>query len=144
MKRVFVLLLGAMGWVALVIAAAPDPPAGGTAPSKAPTSTPAASAAPKAAAPRYVVVFCAPGYPGTTVQAQPTMDAFARALEKAAHWPAGHLGAVYYESEGGGFERLKKDEAAVAVTTLPFFFQNAQRAGLTPRLLAEQRGGTTE
>jgi len=144
MKRAFVFLLCAIGCVALVIAAAPDAPAGGAAPSKAPTATPAPSPAPKTATPRYVVVFCAPGYPGTTVQAQPTMDAFARALEKAAGWPAGHLGAVYYESEGGGLERLKKDDAAVAVTTLPFFFQNADKSSLTPRLLAEQRGATTE
>src|SRR6059036_784782 len=51
-------------------------------------------AATGAAAGARTLVVCAPGYPGTTEEAQPTMDAFARAAEAAAGWPAGSLHAV--------------------------------------------------
>jgi hypothetical protein len=119
--------------------------------SAAPGEPPAAPAAPapsaaagKLPAPSMVIVFCAPGYPGNTVQAQPAMDAFARAVEKAAGWPTGKLGAVYHESEGGGIEALRKPEAVLSVTTLPFYIQDGEKAGLKPRLMAERNGSPAQ
>ena len=46
-------------------------------------STPAAAGPPA----RPVLVTCAPGFPGTTAEAQPAMDALAAALARAAALP---------------------------------------------------------
>src|SRR5207245_3648963 len=66
----------------------------------------AAPAAPVAAAPSIrspaAIVVCAPGYPGTTGAAQPTMDAFASAAAAAAGWPAGSVRAAYFETAESG------------------------------------------
>src|SRR5437870_8109634 len=70
----------------------------------APGGARAVSAAP--AQGRKVIVVCAPGYPGNTVEAQPTMDLFAKYVEKAAGLAPGSLGAVYHETEKGGLDRL--------------------------------------
>jgi hypothetical protein len=94
--------------------------------------------------PEFTIVFCAPGYPGNTASAQPAMDAFSRAVETAAGWPAGKLGAVYHESEGGGVERLLKPDAVLAVTTLPFFLQDGDKIALKPRLAAQRNGSPSE
>jgi hypothetical protein len=101
------------------------------------------TAAPKAA-PAHTIVLCAPGYPGNTVQAQPAMDAFARAVEKTAGLPAGTIGAVYHETEGGGIEGLRKPDAAFALTTLPFFLQDGEKAGLAPKLAVVRNGRTSQ
>ena len=42
-------------------------------------------------------VAVAPGYPGTTGEAQASMDAFAAALGAQAGWPAGSIVAAYHE-----------------------------------------------
>jgi hypothetical protein len=55
-----------------------------------------------AEATRAKIVFCAPGAPGTTEEAQPAMDAFAAALAAKAGLPAGELGATYAASEDAG------------------------------------------
>jgi hypothetical protein len=100
----------------------------------------AAAADPK---PRLLVV-CAPGYPGTTAQAQTTMDGFARVVGAAAGWPEGRLGAVYHESLAGGVARLRESDAALALVTLPFFLQEGRRLGLAPRLQAVPETGASE
>lgn len=128
------LILGAALGAAAVARAA-DKPAG--------TPVAPAGAAPKAA-PAHTIVFCAPGYPGNTVQAQPAMDAFARAVEKTAGLPEGQIGAVYYETEGGGIEALRKPDAVLALTTLPFFLQDGEKTGLTARLTAVRNGSPTQ
>lgn len=104
---------------------------------------PAGSAAVGAPA-QKVIVLCAPGYPGNVLQAQPTMDAFARSAGHAAGWPEGKLGAVYHETEKGGLDRLAVDDAAMALVPLPFFLQHGAALGLKPRLEAEPDSGTTE
>lgn len=91
-----------------------------------------------------VIVLCAPGYPGNTLQAQPTMDAFAKSAAHAAGWPEGKFGAVYYETEKGGVNRLAADDAAMALVPLPFFLQHGATLGLKPRLETEQESGGTE
>ena len=37
------------------------------------------------------LVFCAPGYPGGTGDAQPYLDQFAQSVAAAAGWPKGSL-----------------------------------------------------
>jgi hypothetical protein len=91
---------------------------------------------------RVTLVVCAPGYPGSTEEAQPTMDGFANALAAAADWPAGELAATYFESEAGGLERMQRSDAALALVPLAFFLQHAPALKLAPRLQAVQVGGT--
>ncbi len=104
-----------------------------------------APASPAPADPKQrVLVACAPGYPGTTAQAQSTMDELARVLGAAAGWPEGWLGAVYHESLAGGVARLRESGAVLALVTLPFFLQEGRRLGLTPRLQAVPESGASE
>ena len=108
-----------------------------------PASDPAGRTAVGGAA-QKVIVLCAPGFPGNTLQAQPTMDAFAKSAAHAAGWPEGKLGAVYYETEKGGVNRLVADDAAIALVPLPVFLQHGATLGLKPRLETEQDSGGTE
>lgn len=104
----------------------------------------AAGASP-AAAPRHLLVVCAPGSPGTTAEAQPTMDAFAAAVAARAGLPAGALGAVYDEAEASGVARLRAQEAALAMVSLPFYLKHERELGLAARLATAPRGrGPTE
>lgn len=96
-----------------------------------------------AAAPRALVL-CAPGFPGSTAQAQPTMDAFARFAEGAAGWRPGALRAEYFETDAGGVERLRGGDAALALVTLPFYAKHRDDLGLTPRLQVASEKGATE
>jgi hypothetical protein len=80
----------------------------------------AATAAATAPTP-VTLVICAPGYPGTTKEAQPSMDALAAAVSKAAGWPAGRIAAEYHETEAGGVVRLKTKSPTLALVPLPFF-----------------------
>jgi hypothetical protein len=84
------------------------------------------------------LVVCAPGYPGNSAEAQPAMDAFARALGAAAHLP---LRAVYEETAEGGLERLAAADAALLLAPLPFFLDQERKLGLAARLMAVPRDG---
>ncbi len=124
---------GALAWLsacALIAAGVPAPAA-------APGGAAAGAAAP---APKTIVV-CAPGYPGTTAAAQPTMDAFARDAGAASGWPSGRLHAVYHETAEGGLQRLAEADAALALVSLPFFLQHEKALGLVPRLQVVQGSG---
>jgi len=102
-----------------------------------------ASAAAATTEPPVSLVACAPGYPGTTTEAQPSMDAFAAALATVAGWPAGQVVATYAPTEKEGLERIAR--AAVALVPLPFLVQHGAALKLTPRLVVEQKGlGPTE
>ena len=83
-----------------------------------------------------VLVVCAPGYPGTTADAQPSMDALAAAVARAAGWPAGSLAAEYHEKETAGRARLSLPDAALALVTEPFFVQYGTALKLKPLLQA--------
>jgi len=97
----------------------------------------------RAAATPIPFVACAPGYPGTTAEAQPSMDAFAAALAKAAGLAPGQVVATYAPSEKEGLARLA--EAAVALVPLPFYAKHAQALHLLPHLVVQQKGlGPTE
>ncbi len=86
-------------------------------------------------------VVCAPGYPGTTAEAQPAMDAFAAALAEKAGWKPGSIVGGYYESEKAGAARLLKPDVAIAMLSLPFYLQEEAARKLHPQLVAVQAGG---
>ena len=120
------------------------PPAASASPPAASAAAPAAPAPAPSAAPGRMLVACAPGYPGTTAQAQPTMDRFAAAAEKEAGWKQGNLGAIYHETLEGGVERLAAPDAVLALVTLPFYLETADRLGLKPRLQVVQESGAMQ
>jgi hypothetical protein len=102
----------------------------------------AAAAAPPA---RITLVAAAPGYPGTTAEAQPNMDALAAAIARGAGLPEGAVAAVYASTEEDGLARLRRPDAALALVPLPFARKHGKALGLRPRLLVAQQGvGTTE
>jgi len=114
----------------LVLAA----PAWGTAEPRAPGSNSGA----------LVLVVFAPGYPGNTLDAQGTMDGFARAATKAAGWPDGRLQAVYHETLEEGVERLAGTDAVLALVPLPLYLQYAAELDLRPVLDVEKDSGDKE
>lgn len=118
-------------------AAPPAAPAPAAPAPSAPTPAPSA-------APGRMLVACAPGYPGTTAQAQTTMDRFAAAAEKEAGWKRGSLGAIYHETLEGGVERLAAPDAVLALVTLPFYLEMADRLGLKARLQVVQESGALQ
>ena len=118
-------MLGAMRWTLLALAAL-----------GAAARSPAAAAA--APAP-VTLVAVAPGYPGSTAEAQPSMDAFAAALAQASGLPRGAVRAVYDETEERGLERLAEPGAALALVPLPLLVKHGQALKLTPRLQVEQK-----
>jgi hypothetical protein len=87
-----------------------------------------------------LLVAVAPGYPGSTAEAQPAMDALATALAAGASLPAGAVAAVYHETSTGGLEALARPEASVAMVTLPFFLQHGPALKLEARLTAVPKG----
>src|SRR5258705_9599360 len=94
-------------------------------------------AAPAAGATKTLVV-CAPGYPGNTAAAQPTMDAFARLAAGAAGWKSDTLRALYFETAEGGLKRLAEPDAVVALVSLPLYLQQEASLKLAARLQAVQ------
>lgn len=72
------------------------------------------------------------------------MDAFGRAAEAAAGWPAGSLHVVYDETLEGGRDRLKSADAVLAIVTLPFLLQEGAGLGLDPRLQVVEEEGDSE
>jgi hypothetical protein len=102
-----------------------------------------ASAVAAAAAPAPVtLVICAPGYPGTTKEAQPSMDKLAGAVSQAAGWPPARLAAVYHEAEESGIARLKSPGPAFAMVPLPFYLAHQSELKLTARAQAVEKDGT--
>ena len=83
------------------------------------------------------LVVCAPGYPGNSAEAQPAMDALARALTRATGAP---VQAVYEETAEGGLRRLAAADAALLLAPLPFFLDHEAGQSLTARLMAVPRG----
>jgi hypothetical protein len=87
------------------------------------------------------LVVCAPGYPGSSAEAQPAMEALAGSLSRAAHLPPGSLTAVYEETEAGGLKRLAEKDASLLLAPLPFYLEHEQGLRLRPRLSAVPREG---
>lgn len=93
-------------------------------------------------APRATIVVCAPGSPGTTEEAQGTMDAFAAAVAAKVGLPASALGATYAATEEAGISRLRAPDAAIALVSLPFFLKHEKALSLRPELEPVVQGGT--
>ena len=83
------------------------------------------------------LVFCAPGYPGRSGDAQPLVDQFASAAGAVSGWPAGALTAVYDPTEEGGLEKLAQIDAALAFVPSPFYVEHAAQLHLTPLVQAD-------
>jgi hypothetical protein len=83
------------------------------------------------------LVFCAPGYPGASGDAQPLVGQFAGAAATASGWPAGSLTAVYDPTEEGGLAKLKEADAVLAFVPYPFFVEHAAQLHLVPLVQAD-------
>jgi hypothetical protein len=97
--------------------------------------------APPPAAASSALVLCAPGYPGSTEEAQPAMDALAAAVAAAAGWNAGELKAVYFETERAGLDRIASADTALVLAPLPFWLQHRAALKLEPVMQAIEAGG---
>lgn len=86
------------------------------------------------------MVVCAPGYPGSTVEAQPAMDGFATAVAVAAGWDPTALGAEYFETEEMGMARFADTDVVLGLVTLPFFLEHRNELDLQPVALAVPSG----
>jgi hypothetical protein len=82
------------------------------------------------------MVVCAPGYPGSTEEAQPAMDGLDSAVTDAAGWSAEDFGAVYFATEAGGVARIGEPDTGLALVTLPFFLEHHRELDLRPEMLA--------
>ena len=101
---------------------------------------PPAKAEPEATLAKAALVFCAPGYPGTTEEAQTRMDEIAVSLTELSGWPKDRLSATYFPQEKAGLARLAEADAALALVPLPFFLLHQSELKLTPRLAVVQKG----
>jgi hypothetical protein len=90
------------------------------------------------------LVFCAPGSPGDTAQAGPTMEQLARAIEKASGLASGSVTAEYHESEPAGIEAIRAAGTLLAAVPVPFFLQHGQDLGLVPHLGIAPASGQPE
>ena len=108
-------------------------------PSILPTILLASALAAPAAPPPLALVICAPGYPGTTKEAQPNMDMLAGALAKTSGLPPARVTAEYYEAEAAGTSRLKAPGAAVAMVPLPYFLAHESELKLKARAQAVEK-----
>ena len=100
-----------------------------------------APAAAPAAQKAVTLVACAPGYPGSTAEAQPSLDALAAALTDGAGWPRESLRAVYHQGEKDGVARLEQPDAALAMVPLPFLLRHGEALRLEPRFQVQSEGG---
>ena len=91
------------------------------------------------------LVFCAPGYPGGSGDAQPFVDQFAKAAAASAGWKSDSLGAIYDPSEQGGLAKLGDKDSVLAFVPYAFYVQHAAAFHLVPLVQADVAGvGTQE
>ena len=89
------------------------------------------------AAAASLLVFCAPGYSGTSADAQPLVGEFATTLAAAAGLPADGLTAVYDANEQSDLQRLAAPDADLAFVPYPFFVQHGAALHLAPLAQAD-------
>jgi hypothetical protein len=91
------------------------------------------------------LVFCAPGYPGGSGDAQPFVDQFAKAAATSAGWKSDSLAAIYDPTEQGGLKKLGDKDSVLAFVPYAFYVQHAAALHLTPLAQADVAGiGTQE
>ena len=96
------------------------------------------------APPQRVLVICSPGSPGSTLQAQQTMDVFAETVAKEAGRPPDSLSAVYHQTAEAGLTALTGGDAALAMVPLPFLMRYGAELSLQPKLEAVKDPGLPE
>jgi hypothetical protein len=91
------------------------------------------------------LVFCAPGYPGASGDAQPFVDHFAKDAAASAGWKPDSLGAIYDPSEQSGLAKLADKDSVLAFIPYAFYVQHAAALHLAPLAQADVVGvGTQE
>src|SRR5882724_8005520 len=91
------------------------------------------------------LVFCAPGYPGGSGDAQPFVDQFAKAATASAGWKSDSLSAIYDPSEQGGLAKLGDKDSVLAFVPYAFYVQHAAAFHMVPLVQADVVGvGTQE
>ena len=91
------------------------------------------------------LVFCAPGYPGGSGDAQPFVDQFAKAAAASAGWKPDTLAATYDPTEQGGLTKLGDKDSVLAFVPYAFYVQHAAALHLAPLAQADVAGvGTQE
>ncbi|MEA3160496.1 MAG: hypothetical protein QOD95_2044 [Gammaproteobacteria bacterium] len=91
------------------------------------------------------LVFCAPGYPGGSGDAQPFVDQFAKAAAASAGWKSDSLSAIYDPSEQGGLAKLGDKDSVLTFVPYAFYVQHAAALHLAPLAQADVVGvGTQE
>lgn len=90
------------------------------------------------------MVVCAPGYPGSTAEAQPAMDGFAIAVATSGGWGSNEFGAEYFETEELGMTRFAGEDVGLGLVTLPFFLEHREELDLQPEMLAVPTGREPE
>ena len=93
---------------------------------------------------KLLLVACAPGPPGSTSQAQSSMDDFVARIVEQTGWPTGGLTAVYHEEERAGLDAMAADNAALALVPLPFYLKHREVLELEPLLEVVQHSGKDE
>jgi hypothetical protein len=83
------------------------------------------------------LVFCAPGYPGGSGDAQPSLNQFAKAAATSAGWKSDSLGAIYDPSEQGGLAKLGDKDSVLAFVPYAFYVQHAAALHLVPLAQAD-------
>src|SRR5580693_8554726 len=91
------------------------------------------------------LVFCAPGYPGGSGDAQPFVDQFAKAATASAGWKPDSLAALYDPTEQGGIVKLGDKDSVLAFVPYAFYVEHASALHLAPLVQADVVGvGTQE
>jgi len=91
------------------------------------------------------LVFCAPGYPGGSGDAQPFVDQFANAAAASAGWKSDSLAAIYDPTEPGSVAKLGEKDSVLAFMPYAFYVQHAAALHLAPLAQADIVGvGTQE
>jgi ABC-type phosphate/phosphonate transport system substrate-binding protein len=91
------------------------------------------------------LVFCAPGYPGASGDAQPFVDHFAKDAAASAGWKPDSLGAIYDPTEQGGLAKLADKDSVLAFVPYAFYVQHGAALHLAPLAQADVAGvGTQE
>jgi hypothetical protein len=91
------------------------------------------------------LVFCAPGYPGGSGDAQPLVDQFAKAAAASAGWKPGSLAAIYDPTEQGSLAKLGEKDSVLAFMPYAFYVEHAAALHLAPLVQADVAAvGTAE
>ena len=89
-------------------------------------------------------LICHPGSQGTTEQAQPFMDSFARALEEASGLDEGTIRCVYHPDAEAGLAFLDEEKPLVGIVSLSFYLRYRTERKLAPLLQVERGGKHTQ